>query len=99
RWNLRLPLSPAREVSSSSLASVVFAIFTSATDVAATWASGTQSADVAVPRWLTWDPHADVTADVLGLGLDGGSRLGCRNEVPMIGSGSEPIIGLADRSV
>ncbi|GKG30866.1 hypothetical protein Tco_0423354, partial [Tanacetum coccineum] len=51
-------------VSSSSLASVVFAISTLATDVAATWPSRTQTADVAVPRRLTWDPHADVAADV-----------------------------------
>ncbi|GJZ52207.1 hypothetical protein Tco_0606722 [Tanacetum coccineum] len=36
---------------------------------------------------------------VLGSGLDDGSRLSCMYEVPMIGSGSEPIIGLAHRSV
>nr|GEW44203.1 RNA-binding S4 domain-containing protein [Tanacetum cinerariifolium] len=33
---------------------------TSAANVAATYASGTQSADVALPHWLTWDLHADV---------------------------------------
>ncbi|GJY47884.1 hypothetical protein Tco_0437840 [Tanacetum coccineum] len=33
---------------------------TSAADVAATWASGTQSTDVALPRMLTWDPHVDM---------------------------------------
>ncbi|GJW35619.1 reverse transcriptase domain-containing protein [Tanacetum coccineum] len=37
---------------------------TSAADVAATWTSRTQSADVALPRRLTWDLHADVAADV-----------------------------------
>ncbi|GKC70428.1 hypothetical protein Tco_1116311, partial [Tanacetum coccineum] len=36
----------------------------SAADVAATWASGTQLAYVALPRRLTWDSHADVAADV-----------------------------------
>ncbi|GJR64514.1 FAR1-related sequence 5-like protein [Tanacetum coccineum] len=129
RWNLKLPLSFAREVSSSRLGSVVFAISASATYMAATWASGTHSADVVVLRWLTWDPHADVAAQrwltggpaaklrwsgdgpatelqcfggeatVLGSGLDGSSRLDCMYKVPMIGSGSEPIIGLEDRSV
>ncbi|GJS38867.1 hypothetical protein Tco_0563910, partial [Tanacetum coccineum] len=39
----------------------------SAADVAATWASGTQSVDVALPRRLTWDPHAYVAADVAPL--------------------------------
>ncbi|GJU36522.1 reverse transcriptase domain-containing protein [Tanacetum coccineum] len=38
---------------------------TSAADVAATWASGTQLAYVALPRRLTWDSHADVAADVV----------------------------------
>ncbi|GKD52044.1 hypothetical protein Tco_1281020 [Tanacetum coccineum] len=38
---------------------------TSAADVAATWASGTQSADVALPRGLTWDLHADIAASVV----------------------------------
>ncbi|GJV35742.1 hypothetical protein Tco_1408219 [Tanacetum coccineum] len=38
---------------------------TSAANVAATWASGTPSADVALPRRLTWEPHADVAADVV----------------------------------
>ncbi|GKB91006.1 hypothetical protein Tco_0963278 [Tanacetum coccineum] len=33
---------------------------TSADDVDATWASGTQSADVALPHRLTWDLHAVV---------------------------------------
>nr|GFC60732.1 hypothetical protein [Tanacetum cinerariifolium] len=37
---------------------------TSAADVAATWTCGTQSADVALPRGLTWDLHTDVEADV-----------------------------------
>ncbi|GKB85677.1 hypothetical protein Tco_0957949 [Tanacetum coccineum] len=37
---------------------------TSATGVAATWASGTQSADVALPRRLTWDPNVDLSADM-----------------------------------
>ncbi|GKB14193.1 hypothetical protein Tco_0848116, partial [Tanacetum coccineum] len=105
RWNLRLPLSPAREVSSLSLTSVVFAISTSTSAMATSWASGTQSADVAVPRWLTWDPHANVVVDV----SDRAAVIRRRScdgpatelwyEVPMISSGSEPIIGLADRSV
>ncbi|GJS94778.1 hypothetical protein Tco_0801746 [Tanacetum coccineum] len=37
---------------------------TPAADVVATWASGTQSADVALPSRLTWDPHAEVAANV-----------------------------------
>ncbi|GJT64911.1 hypothetical protein Tco_1016391, partial [Tanacetum coccineum] len=37
---------------------------TSAADVAATWASRTQSADVALPRGLTWDLHANVAYHV-----------------------------------
>nr|GEV76848.1 hypothetical protein [Tanacetum cinerariifolium] len=37
---------------------------TSAADVAATWTCGTQSADVALPRGLTWDQHVDVGADM-----------------------------------
>nr|GEX50391.1 hypothetical protein [Tanacetum cinerariifolium]GEX53709.1 hypothetical protein [Tanacetum cinerariifolium] len=37
---------------------------TSIADVAATWASGTQSAGVALPRRLAWDPHANVASDV-----------------------------------
>nr|GEX37566.1 hypothetical protein [Tanacetum cinerariifolium] len=32
----------------------------SADDMAATWASETESTDVALPRWLTWDLYADV---------------------------------------
>ncbi|GKG64542.1 hypothetical protein Tco_0661582, partial [Tanacetum coccineum] len=38
---------------------------TSAADVAATWASRTQLADLALPRRLTWDLHAYVAADVV----------------------------------
>ncbi|GKC07878.1 hypothetical protein Tco_0999488, partial [Tanacetum coccineum] len=41
---------------------ILFAM--SAVDVAATCASGTQSANVALPRGLTWDLHADMAADV-----------------------------------
>nr|GEW51089.1 hypothetical protein [Tanacetum cinerariifolium] len=37
---------------------------TSAADVAATWTCGTQSADVVLPRGLTWDQHTDVVATV-----------------------------------
>ncbi|GKA31214.1 hypothetical protein Tco_0717519 [Tanacetum coccineum] len=56
---------------------------TSAADMAATWASGTQSADVALTRRLTWDPHAAVTADVV------------RYEVRVSGGRvAEPIIGV-----
>nr|GEV24627.1 hypothetical protein [Tanacetum cinerariifolium] len=36
---------------------------TSTADVAAMWTCGTQSADVALPRGVTWDQHADVAAD------------------------------------
>ncbi|GKF71374.1 hypothetical protein Tco_0207488, partial [Tanacetum coccineum] len=36
----------------------------SVADVAATWASRIQLADVALPRRLTWDLHADVAADM-----------------------------------
>ncbi|GKF21375.1 hypothetical protein Tco_0070013, partial [Tanacetum coccineum] len=37
---------------------------TSGADMAATWASKNQSADVALPRRLTWYLHADVAAYV-----------------------------------
>nr|GEU93901.1 hypothetical protein [Tanacetum cinerariifolium] len=37
---------------------------TSTTDVAATWICGTQSADVALPRRLTCEQHANMAADV-----------------------------------
>nr|GEX42925.1 hypothetical protein [Tanacetum cinerariifolium] len=37
---------------------------TSAADVATMCASGTQSADVALPHRLTWDPPTDVAAEV-----------------------------------
>ncbi|GJV11908.1 putative ribonuclease H-like domain-containing protein, partial [Tanacetum coccineum] len=43
---------------------VIIPSTTSAADVAATWACETQLADVALPCRLTWDLHADVTADV-----------------------------------
>ncbi|GKF84659.1 hypothetical protein Tco_0249557 [Tanacetum coccineum] len=56
---------------------------TSATDVAATWASGTQLADVALLRRLTRDPHADVAAEVaayvaMGLGTRWQVRMAAR---------------------
>ncbi|GJS87805.1 hypothetical protein Tco_0770441 [Tanacetum coccineum] len=48
---------------------------TSAADFASTWASGTQSAGVALLRRLTWDPHAGMADDVavdMSMGSGGG---------------------------
>ncbi|GKB96574.1 hypothetical protein Tco_0982711 [Tanacetum coccineum] len=69
-------------------------------------ASGTQSADVALPRRLTWDLHADVACHVAAVATVSGARYEVRYEVwlLMIGAGfvstrlgSEPIIGSSVR--
>ncbi|GJT07567.1 hypothetical protein Tco_0842029 [Tanacetum coccineum] len=84
--DLRVTAAQVQKIENKAKTRVNITYATSAADVAATWASGTQLADMALPHRLTWDLHADVAADVACHVAIGPCFVSTR-------LGSEPIIG------